>query len=130
MNTRRTSIALAAVAVFCVSVAGAATKPNPHADLDCNYCHFDTPRFGVDTRETVDSGAPKATAAAVRALSRAGGNVHPLGVTPGPEHLGTRVPKHLPLGKSEAVRGQVVCTTCHFLHAADADRALLRGFPG
>ena len=28
------------------------------------------------------------------------------------------------------MRGQVVCITCHFIHAADADRALLRGFPG
>ena len=28
------------------------------------------------------------------------------------------------------MRGQVVCISCHFVHAADADRSLLRGFPG
>jgi len=133
MRTVRTifALAVALVVVFCVAVAGSATKPNPHAVLDCNYCHLDTPRFGVDTRDTVNFWRADGDEPAL--CERCHGpeaNFHPLGVIPGPEHLGTRLPDHLPLGKSEDVRGQVVCVTCHFVHAADADHALLRGFPG
>ena len=124
--------AVAAAALLCFAGAGAAaTKPNPHAALDCNYCHFDTPRFGVDTRDTVNFW--RAEGDEPQLCERCHGpeaNFHPLGVVPGQNRLGTRLPKHLPLGKSEAVRDQVVCITCHFVHAANADRALLRGFRG
>lgn len=125
------ALAVAGIAVFSAGFAGAAAKPNPHAALDCNFCHFDTPRFGVDTRDTVNFW--RAEGDEPQLCERCHGpesNFHPLGVVPGPEHLGTRSPEHLPLGRSEAVRGQVVCISCHFVHAADADRALLRGFPG
>ena len=133
MNTVRTPfvLAVAALVLSLAAVAVAAAKPNPHADLDCNFCHFDTPRFGVDTRDTVTFW--RAERDEPQLCERCHGpesNFHPLGVVPGPERLGTRTPEHLPLGRSEAVRGQVVCVSCHFLHAADADRALLRGFPG
>ena len=135
MDTVRNPLAcaVAAVALCFVAVAAtdAATKLNPHAALDCNYCHSDTPRFGVDTRETVSFW--RAEGDEPQLCERCHGpeaNFHPLGVVPGPEHLGTRTPLNLPLGTSEDVRGQVVCITCHFVHAADADWALLRGFPG
>ncbi len=133
MNPPRIPLALTAavVAVLACAAAGAASKPNPHATIGCNYCHFDTPRFGVDTRDTVNFW--RAEGDEPQLCERCHGpeaNLHPLGVTPDPNHLGTRVPKRLPLGKSEAVRDQVVCVTCHFVHAANADRALLRGFPG
>lgn len=135
MNTMHVALAGAAVgiAMLCgaVDLASAAGKANPHATIDCDYCHLDTPRFGVDTLETVTFW--RAEGDEPQLCGRCHGpeaNFHPLGVAPGPEHLGTRPPEHLPLGKSEAVRGQVVCVTCHFVHAADADRALLRGFPG
>ena len=133
MNKVRTLLALASAvaAMLCVAVAGAGAKPNPHAVLDCNFCHLDTPRFGVDTLDTVNFW--RAEGDEPQLCERCHGpeaNFHPLGVTPGPEHLGTRLPDHLPLGESEAVRDQVVCISCHFLHAADADHALLRGFPG
>jgi predicted CXXCH cytochrome family protein len=133
-NVAFVSRALAAALLAGVAIAsgaGAASKPNPHAELDCNYCHLDTPRFGVDTVDTVNFWRGEGDEPQL--CERCHGpeaNFHPLGVTPGPEHLGTRAPEHLPLGKSEDVRGLVVCTTCHFLHAADADHALLRGFPG
>jgi hypothetical protein len=132
MRTVRARIAIAA-ALFAV-LAGplaAAAEPNPHAVLECSYCHFDTPRFGVDTRDTVNFW--RAEGDEPHLCERCHGpeeNFHPLGVVPGPEHLGTRRPEHLPLGKTEAVNGQVVCTTCHFVHAATGDWALLRGFPG
>ena len=136
MNTARAPLALLAllaivVALLSASVAVAATKPNPHALLDCNYCHLTTPRFGVDTLETVDFW--RAEGDEPQLCERCHGpeaNFHPLGVTPDPKRSGTRLPERLPLGKSEAVRDQVVCVSCHFLHAADADHALLRGFPG
>jgi hypothetical protein len=132
MTTVRTPLVLAvAVAALFSAAAVAATKPNSHAALDCNYCHFDTPRFGVDTLATVNFW--RAEGDEPQLCERCHGpeaNFHPLGVIPGPTHLGTRLPEWLPLGKTEAVRDQVVCITCHFVHAADADWALLRGFPG
>lgn len=132
MATARARLAIGATLLSLLAAGPAlAAKPNPHAELDCNYCHLDTPRFGVDTRETVNFW--RAEGDDPQLCARCHGpqaNFHPLGVAPGPEHLGTRPPEHLPLGKSAAVSGQVVCTTCHFVHAADADHALLRGFPG
>lgn len=132
MTTARTLFALAATALSILAApAAGSARPNPHAELDCSYCHFDTPRFGVDTRATVNFW--RAEGDEPHLCERCHGpeaNFHPLGVVPGPERLGTRLPKRLPLGKTEAVRDQVVCTTCHFVHAADADFALLRGFPG
>ena len=88
MNTGRTSIVLAAavVAVFCLSAAVAAAKPNSHAALDCNYCHLDTPRFGVDTRDTVNFW--RAEGDEPHLCERCHGpeaNFHPLGVAPGPK---------------------------------------------
>jgi len=133
MCTDRPALALAAavLGVLCMFPAGAGAKPNPHATLDCGYCHAEIPRFGVDTLETVtfwraEGDEPKLCLRCHGAEA----NIHPLGVVPAPERLGTRTPEHLPLGKSAAVRGTVVCVTCHFVHAADADWALLRGFPG
>lgn len=132
MIRARAPLAVSAAILAILAVAApAAAKPNSHADLDCNFCHFDTPRFGVDTLDTVNFW--RAEGDEPQLCERCHGpesNFHPLGVAPGPARLGTRLPEHLPLGKSEAVRGQVVCISCHFLHAADADRALLRGFPG
>jgi len=133
MNMGRTSLAIAVAVITMFSAAGtiAATKPNPHAALDCSYCHATTPRFGFDTVDTVDFW--RAAGDEPQLCERCHGpeaNFHPLGVTPDPQRWGTRQPKRLPLGKSEAVRDQVVCISCHFLHATDADHALLRGFPG
>jgi predicted CXXCH cytochrome family protein len=132
MGMARIRIVLAA-ALFplLAGVPGLAAKPNSHADLDCTYCHLDTPRFGVDTRDTVNFW--RAEGDEPQLCDPCHGpeaNFHPLGVTPGPDHLATRPPKDLPLGRSGAVLGQVVCTSCHFIHAANADWALLRGFPG
>ncbi len=37
---------------------------------------------------------------------------------------------YLPVGTSAAFTGKIVCTSCHFIHAADSRYGLLRGFPG
>jgi len=134
MQTARSLAALAlpaALLLFPAAPAAAAHRPNPHADLDCNYCHLDVPRFGVDTRETVTFW--RAEGDEPWLCERCHGpdeNLHPLLVAPGPERLGTHIPAVLPLGETDQVKGLVVCTTCHFIHAADADHALLRGLPG
>jgi predicted CXXCH cytochrome family protein len=132
MRVAGVRIAIAAAIIAALAgVPGLQAKPNPHAALDCSYCHLDTPRFGVDTRDTVNFW--RAEGDEPQLCERCHGpetNFHPLGVTPDPKRMGTRRPEHLPLGSSEAVRDQVVCVTCHFVHAADADHALLRGFPG
>ena len=49
---------------------------------------------------------------------------------PGRRASAQRSPPFLPLGTSPGFEGKVVCTTCHFIHAADTKHALLRGFPG
>lgn len=130
MNLARTMLAVAVVAVFCVAVAASA-KPNPHAALECGFCHFNTPRFGVDTLETVNFWRSEGDEPQLcERCHDPEVNFHPLGVTPDPQRRETRLSTLLPLGKSEDVRDQVVCVSCHYIHAAAADNALLRGFSG
>jgi predicted CXXCH cytochrome family protein len=108
-----------------------AAEPNPHNAKLCLLCHKETPRFGVDTKETVTF--RKSTwddPQLCYHCHKPEENLHPLFVQPGPERHGTRAPSSLPLGSSPGLEGQVVCTTCHFLHAAETDHALLRGFAG
>jgi hypothetical protein len=126
----RTAITAFFVTLFAAPLLAAA-KPNPHATLECTYCHLDTPTFGVDTRATVNFWRAEGDEPALcERCHTPDQNFHPLGITPGPKCLDTVCPVLLPLGKSEAVKDQVVCTSCHFLHASTADYALLRGFPG
>jgi hypothetical protein len=125
-----------AVAVLAVLAANfaAAAEPNPHNTLDCLFCHKETPRWGIDTRESVEEigfylyegDDPKLCFKCHRPEE----NLHPVEVTPGSTDMETLKPVLLPLGTSWEMEGKVVCTTCHFVHAADADAVLLRGFPG
>lgn len=125
--------AAAVLAILAANFADA-TEPNPHNTLDCLFCHNDTPRWGVDTRESVEEVGfypyegddPRLCFKCHRPEE----NLHPLEVTPGSTDIEAVKPALLPLGASEELEGKVVCTTCHFIHAADADSALLRGFPG
>lgn len=128
---RGLAVTLAALALALLLSPSAQASPNPHNSLDCLFCHDDTPRFGVDTRETVgfyrfESDDPSLCYVCHKPEE----NLHPIGVTPGAEALATKAPTHLPLAVSEGLEGKVVCTTCHFIHAADASFALLRGSPG
>ena len=121
----------ASLAAAVALAAGAEARPNPHAAIECSYCHHGNPRFGVDTRETVEFWLAEGDEPQLcERCHTPEQNLHPLGVSPGPDHLGTRRPERLPLGVTEAVRDQVVCTSCHDVHASGADWHLLRGFPG
>ena len=134
MNTARTPLALAVavVAVFCGCRCRRRHQAQPARRPRVRLL---PPRHAALRRRHPRDGQFLARrgrrAAAVRTLSRPGGELSsPRGHPWIRNACGTRPPKRLPLGKSEAVRDQVVCVSCHFLHAADADHALLRGFPG
>jgi predicted CXXCH cytochrome family protein len=118
-------------AVLVLVGAASAQEGNPHNAKLCLVCHKETPRFGVDSKQTVSfrNGGwddPKLCTTCHKPEE----NLHPMLVTPSGSALGTRAPANLPLGTSPGFEGKVVCTTCHFLHAADTTHALLRGFPG
>ncbi len=123
----------AAAAVIGLLLAGPSrAEPNPHNTTKCLLCHLDVPRFGVDTRETVTfrGGKTSDDPSLCAFCHKPEENLHPILVEPGPEMLSTRKPSLLPLGEHGDLKGKVVCTTCHFYHAAEQDHALLRGFPG
>ncbi len=129
----RLRLAVAVLAVLFAKGAGAA-EANPHNTLDCLYCHSEVPRWGIDTKETVEEAGfyryegddPRLCFSCHEAEE----NLHPLKVEPGTGNLGTVRPDLLPLGSSEEMSNRVVCTTCHFVHASNTAFALLRGFPG
>ena len=123
--------AVGVLGLLAVLAPRAAAEPNPHNGKMCLLCHKETPRFGIDTKDTVTfRGGTWDDPALCYHCHKPEENLHPILVEPAPERLGTRTPSRLPLGTSPGKEGQVVCTTCHFLHAAETDHALLRGFPG
>ncbi len=127
--------AIIAVVALLTGISGAfgaaQAKDNPHNSGDCLFCHQKQPRFGVDTKATVTFREATADDPALcMRCHKAEENLHPLMVKPGQEGSETASPKALPLGFSGELSGMVVCTTCHFVHTADADHALLRGFQG
>jgi hypothetical protein len=116
--------------VFSAQV-GWAAAPNPHNDLDCLYCHDDTPSFEEDTRETVGFYRVEGDDPSICfACHKPEENLHPIEVIPGPESAYPREPEFLPLGSYTVLKGRVVCTTCHDIHAENAEFSLLRGFKG
>lgn len=123
---------LSVLALIMACPAHASEKGNPHNISKCLLCHQTTPRFGVDTKDTVTFRGGKTfddpeLCTYCHDLNE---NLHPLLVIPGKGGLGTNAPSRLPLGSTPGFEGKVVCTTCHFLHAAKTDHALLRGFAG
>ncbi len=106
-------------------------KPNPHFELDCDECHEGKPDFKKDN----------ACDGEVR--QRRGGERQALLQVP--RRLGQHPPdqrrprqgrrrrsrcprtsRSRPAGRTQ---GQVVCSTCHFIHSKTAGLKLLRGFP-
>ena len=122
------------VAAFVLTVLFAQLSyaaPNPHNSLDCLFCHDEIPRFGVDTGETVGFYRyEKDDPSLCYVCHQPEENLHPVEVKPGPDSASTRPPALLPLGEADGFEGEVVCTTCHFIHASDGVYSLLRGFPG
>lgn len=131
MDCRRLGLAAAIALMAFGSALTTAAAPNPHNTTKCLLCHKEVPRFGVDTRETVTFRGGKSSddPSLCAFCHQPEENLHPILVEPGPEMLETENPSLLPLGESAGLEGKVVCTTCHFYHAAGTDHALLRGFP-
>jgi len=125
--------AVAVLVILAANIAAAA-EPNPHNILDCLFCHNETPRWGIDTRESVEEAGfypyegddPRLCFKCHKPVE----NLHPVEVVPGMSGIETVKPALLPLGTSDEMKDTVVCTTCHFVHAANANFSLLRGFPG
>ncbi len=118
--------------LLLIPAAAGAANPNPHNSTKCLLCHKEIPRFGVDTRETVTFRGDRSSddPALCAFCHKPEENLHPIMVKPSKEMMDTETPSLLPLGESGDLKGKVVCTTCHFYHAAQTDHALLRGFPG
>ena len=101
-------------AVFFLLLIGlpaeTAAAPNPHNTTKCLLCHKETPRFGVDTRETVTfrGGRTSDDPALCSFCHKAEENLHPVLVEPGPDMLSTESPSLLPLGESGELKGKVV----------------------
>jgi len=95
---------------------------NPHK-LPCDECHNQVDRFRVDgTLNTGDD------VISLCMGCHPASNIHPVGMPPAdsPEKIANI---WLPLGKG-ALKDQVVCTTCHYLHGPEFRTNLLRGIKG
>lgn len=131
MKTIAASSILAILCFFSAASILAAPKPNPHNTYDCLFCHKETPRFGIDTRQTVTfNEATWDDPALCLRCHRPEENLHPIEVKPGDGTMATVTTEALPLGTALGLEEKIVCETCHFVHAAESGHALLRGFPG
>ncbi|HWR97082.1 MAG TPA: cytochrome c3 family protein [Candidatus Methanoperedens sp.] len=105
-------------------------KPNPHFELDCSECHDGKPDYKVDTAATVKfRNGDEGNVALCLSCHDPSDNLHPIDVDPAKADPVVKVPKSLPLERAGAHAGQVVCSTCHFIHTKTAGLKLLRGFP-
>lgn len=131
-GTWRVVVAAILSLAFTLPSATLSAAPNKHNTTKCLLCHEKTPRFGVDTRETATFRGGKTfdDPSLCAYCHKPEENLHPILVEPGPATVAGQKPSFLPLGDSGDLQGKVVCTTCHFYHAAETDHALLRGFPG
>jgi hypothetical protein len=117
-------------AFFAAGAPAAAAEVNPHNLGSCAACHPTTPRFGIDTRKDVTFTTSADDPGLCTGCHAVAAHLHPVLVDAGSGPAGARVSGYLPAGRSPALSGKVVCTTCHFIHAADTRSGLLRGFPG
>ena len=131
MSVRASTVLIVlAAARLALPVQPAAAADNPHNLGSCSACHPITPRFGVDTRYNVTFTTSADDPGLCAACHPAGKHPHPVLVVAGSGPAGARASGYLPAGTSAAFAGKIVCTSCHFIHAADTRYGLLRGFPG
>ena len=105
-------------------------KPNPHFELECTECHAARPDPKVDTWETVKfKEGIDGNVALCLSCHDASENLHPINMDPAKATPVVKPPNYLPTEKTGTHKGQVVCSTCHFVHAKTAGLKLLRGFP-
>ena len=119
---------VAALLALPVQLAGAAD--NPHNLGSCSACHPTVPRFGIDTRYTVTFTTSADDPGLCTSCHPVGKHRHPVLVDAGSGPSGARISTYLSPGANAAFPGKIVCTSCHFIHAADTRYGLLRGFPG
>ncbi|MHB8837209.1 MAG: cytochrome c3 family protein [Candidatus Methylomirabilia bacterium] len=119
-----------AAGLILLPVQRASAAGNPHNLVSCSACHPSTPQFGIDTRRSVTFTTSADDPGLCSSCHPAGEHTHPVLVDAGSGPPGARISAYLPAGTSAAFAGKVVCTSCHFIHAADTRYGLLRGFPG
>ncbi|HWR97233.1 MAG TPA: cytochrome c3 family protein [Candidatus Methanoperedens sp.] len=122
-------LALSALVLVSPGRSPAAIQ-NFHNTTPCTACHGETPRFGIDTRKTVTFKTSADDPALCLSCHAAEEALHPILVPAGSGPAGGQRSTYLPAGSSLAFDGKIVCTSCHFIHAADGRYNLLRGFPG
>jgi predicted CXXCH cytochrome family protein len=128
MTLRARSLLAATWLVLAVQASGAQAG-NPHNVGFCASCHPVPPRFGVDTRRDVSFTTSADDPGLCWPCHSAGRHSHPVLIDAGSGPVGARTSAYLPAGMG-AWAGKIVCTSCHFIHAADDRHRLLRGFPG
>jgi predicted CXXCH cytochrome family protein len=108
-------------------------KPNPHFELECSECHEGKPEFGKDTALTVkfvkDDKGDDGNVTLCYKCHDPSDNIHPINVNPAKGTPPVKIPNIFPLEVRGARKGEVVCSTCHFIHSKTAGLMLLRGFP-
>jgi len=122
------AVLVAARLVLHAQPAGA--TGNPHNLGSCSACHPILPQFGIDTRSSVTFTTSADDPALCLPCHPAGKHPHPVLVPAGAGPVGARSSSFLPAGTGVGFSGKIVCTSCHFIHAADTRYGLLRGFPG
>jgi len=104
-------------------------KPNPHFELDCTECHETRPGEGALWDTVTFVNGVEGNVKLCYNCHDPSDNIHPINVDPTKGTPPVIVPKDFPLERIGSLKGTVVCSTCHFIHAKTAGLKLLRGFP-
>jgi hypothetical protein len=104
-------------------------KPNPHFELECSECHGERPAEGAVWATVKFVNGEEGNVKLCYNCHDVSDNIHPINMDPAKGTPPVTVPPDFPLERVGAHKGQVVCSTCHFIHAKTAGLKLLRGFP-
>ena len=104
-------------------------RPNPHFELECTECHGERPSEGASWATVKFVNGEEGNVKLCYNCHDVSDNIHPIDVDPTKGTPPVIVPKDFPLERIGAHKGEVVCSTCHFIHAKTAGLKLLRGFP-
>ncbi|MDD5774080.1 MAG: cytochrome c3 family protein [bacterium] len=101
---------------------GPQITPNIHMQLGCESCHLTRPKPDDKDAKLL---MPNNDVVELCRSCHEGAEHHKVNVVPSAD---VKIPDFLPLGKSGASEGKVVCSTCHLVHVEIASNVLLRGF--
>jgi predicted CXXCH cytochrome family protein len=104
-------------------------RPNPHFELDCAECHGEKPGESATWATVKFVNGEEGNVKLCYTCHDVSDNIHPIDVDPTKATPPVIVPQDFPLERVGPHKGQVVCSTCHFIHAKTAGLKLLRGFP-